>query len=135
MLDKLGEITIALIAHDDMKDRMVEFAVDYERELALFKRILTTGTTGKVVEDAAPLLKGKVVRRNSGPKGGDVEIAAEILYGYCHVVVFFVDPLHAQPHVDDIRVVFGACMTQESVRMLTNERHAREWMDRVVKGM
>ena len=130
----ISDKTIALIAHDDMKQRMADFAFDYELELGEFKRILSTGTTGKVVEDAAPSLKDKVHRYNSGPKGGDIEIAVEILYGRCHIVVFFVDPLHPHPHIEDIRVVFGACMIQDKVRMLTNEIQAREWMNRVVRG-
>ncbi len=129
------EMTIALIAHDEMKSRMVEFAIDFERELSLFKRILTTGTTGRQVADAAPKLEKdkKIYRYHSGPKGGDIEIATEILLGRCHVVVFFVDPLNPHPHIEDIRVVFGACMIRDQVRMLTNEMQAREWMGRVVR--
>lgn len=128
--------TIALISHDEMKPRMIEFVQDYEKELSTFETVLATGTTGKEVEDAAPRLRreGKVFRYNSGPKGGDIQIATEIALGRCHVVVFFVDTMHAHPHIDDIRVVFGACMAQPSVRMATNEAHAREWMDKVVRG-
>ena len=129
------QMTIALIAHDDMKSRMVEFAIDFEPELSLFARILTTGTTGRQVTDAVPKLEKekKIYRYHSGPKGGDIEIATEILLGRCHVVVFFVDPLHPHPHIEDIRVVFGACMIRDQVRMLTNEMQAREWMGRVVR--
>lgn len=129
------KMTIALIAHDEMKSRMVEFAIDYERELSIFHRILTTGTTGRQVKDATPKLgKGRQIHLyHSGPKGGDIEIATEVLLGGCHVVVFFVDPLHPHPHIEDIRVVFGACMIRDQVRMLTNEMQAREWMGRVVR--
>lgn len=125
--------TVALIAHDAMKERMVEFAVEYERELSAFGRILATGTTGREVENATRKLRSKIKRYNSGPKGGDVEIATEILYGRCDIVIFFVDPLHPHPHIEDIRVVFGACMTEDEVRMLTNEVEARKWMDKVVR--
>jgi methylglyoxal synthase len=125
--------TVALIAHDAMKERMVDFAVEYERELSAFERILSTGTTGREVENATRKLKDKIKRYNSGPKGGDVEIATEILYGRCDVVIFFLDPLHPHPHIEDIRVVFGACMIEDEVRMLTNEVEARKWMDRVVR--
>ena len=129
-------MTVALIAHDEMKSRMEEFATDYEHELAEFGRILSTGTTGRLVEEAAPLLKERelVYRYHSGPKGGDIEIATEVLFGGCHVVIFFLDPLHPHPHIEDIRVVFGACMIQDKVRMLSNEMQAREWIDRVVRG-
>jgi methylglyoxal synthase len=131
--ESFENMTIALIAHDEMKARMVEFVIDYESELARFQRILTTGTTGREVEEATRDLKGKIHRYHSGPKGGDIEIATEILFGECHIVIFFIDPLHPHPHIEDIRVVFGACMIQDKVRMLTNEMQAREWMERVVK--
>lgn len=131
-----SKVLIALISHDGMKGRMQDFVVDYERELRLFGGILATGTTGGLVEEAAPSLaeERKVHRYHSGPKGGDIEIATEILLGYCHIVFFFVDPLHPHPHTDDIRVVFGACMINDQVRMLSNEMQARAWMDRVVRG-
>ena len=132
--DDLSKMTIALIAHDEMKNRMVEFAIDHEPELDRFARILSTGTTGREVAANTRNLQKKLHRYHSGPKGGDIEIATEILFGDCHVVVFFVDPLHPHPHVEDIRVVFSACMIQDRVRMLTNEMQAREWMQRVVRG-
>jgi methylglyoxal synthase len=120
-----------MIAHDEMKDRMIQFAIDYEQELARkFDLIVTTGTTGARIKEAAPLLKELVSPRKSGPKGGDIEIATEIILGLIETVIFFVDPLHAHPHSDDIRVVFGACM-MNPVRMLSNERQARDWMERL----
>jgi methylglyoxal synthase len=127
------DTTIALIAHDEMKPRMVDFAIDNEHVLARFKRILTTGTTGQAVANATHTLSPKIYRYHSGPKGGDIEIATEILFGRCHIVVFFIDPLHSHAHIEDIRVVFGACMIQDHVRMLTNEMQAREWIERVAR--
>lgn len=131
---KPEQMSIALIAHDEMKNRMVDFATDYEPELARFSRILCTGTTGRLVAEAAPSLKSRISLYRSGPKGGDIEIATEILFGCCHVVVFFIDPLNPHPHIEDIRVVFGACMIQDKVRMLSNEMQARDWMSRIVRG-
>ncbi len=133
--DELAPIRIAMIAHDHMKDRMVEFAVDYEQHLIKFDKILATGTTGGQIVEACPKLKelNKVLRVRSGPKGGDIEISTEILFGRCHVVFFFVDPFVPHPHIDDIRVVFGACMIHDKVRMLANEMQAREWMEHVAK--
>jgi len=134
---KLGDAVVALISHDAMKGRMLDFSVDYERELLKFSKIIATGTTGGLIEDAAPELKReqKVHRYHSGPKGGDVEIATQILFGACHVVIFFIDPLHPHPHTEDIRVVFGACMIENQVRMLSNEIQARDWMDRVIRNV
>lgn len=131
---ELDKSVVALISHDEMKARMIDFVIDYEHELTKFRYIIATGTTGKLIQDASPLLAGKIRRYHSGPKGGDIEIATEILFGGCHVVVFFVDPLHAHPHTEDIKVVFGACMVNDEVRILSNEMHARDWMDRVVRG-
>lgn len=132
--DVLRETVLALISHDEMKSRMMDFVIDHEQELRKFGQILATGTTGKLAEEAAPTLVGKIHKYHSGPKGGDVEIATEILFGGCHVVIFFVDPLHAHPHTEDIRVVFGACMIHDHVRMLSNETQARHWMDRMIRG-
>ncbi len=131
---ELKKTAIALISHDEMKNRMLDFVIDYEHELERFKSIVATGTTGKLIQEASPLLAENVHRYHSGPKGGDIEIATEILFGGCHVVVFFVDPLHPHPHTEDIRVIFGACMINDKVRMLSNEIQARDWMDRMIRG-
>lgn len=129
------EMTIALIAHDEMKSRMIEFAVDHEQELDKFNTILATGTTGREVAAAtSKKIDSKMVRYHSGPKGGDIEIATAILYNLCDIVIFFVDPLRPHPHIEDIRVVFQACMVSDQVVMITNEMHAREFMARVVRG-
>jgi methylglyoxal synthase len=120
--------TLALIAHNEMKSRIEEFTLDYQDELLQFHRIVTTGTTGKIVQDIAPKLAHKVRRYNSGPKGGDIEIAVEMIFKRCDVAVFLVDPLSAHPHSEDIKVLFGAAILNR-VRLLTNERQARDWMD------
>jgi methylglyoxal synthase len=130
--------TIALIAHDAMKPRMVDFAIQYEDELNKFRRILATGTTGQEVENACRRLRegDKIRRCLSGPKGGDIEIATEILFGRCNIVLFFIDPLNPHPHLDDIRTVFSACMAEienNDVLMITNEVHAREWIEENVR--
>lgn len=116
-----------------MKGKMLDFVIDYEQELGKFRCVLATGTTGRLVQEAAPSLSKKVHLYHSGPKGGDVEIATEILFG-CDVVIFLIDPLHPHPHTDDIKVVFGACMINNQVRMLSNEVQARDWIDRLVRG-
>ena len=117
-----------------MKNRMLDFVIDYEHELVRFKSIVATGTTGKIIQEASPILAKKVHRYHSGTKGGDIEIATEILFGGCHVVIFFVDPLHPHPHTEDIRVIFGVCMINDEGRMLSNEIQARGWMDRMIRG-
>jgi len=129
-----SDMTIALIAHDEMKSRMVDFAVDHESELNKFRRILATGTTGREVAAAtSKSISKKLLRAHSGPKGGDIEIATAVLYDECDIVIFFIDPLSPHPHVEDIRVVFEACMIKDKVVMITNAMHAREFMTRVVR--
>lgn len=130
--------TIALIAHDEMKKRMVDFAIQYEHELCLFDHILATGHTGQDVMNACRTLgeNNKVKRCLSGPRGGDIEIATAIIFDKCHIVIFFIDPLRPHPHIEDIRVVFSACMAEidnNDVRMLTNEVQAREWIEEAVR--
>lgn len=126
---KAPNLRLALIAHDEMKDRMLTFVSDYQSELKRnFARIITTGTTGSQIRDAVEPLSSRIHRYHSGPKGGDIQIATEILLGLIDAVIFFVDPLHPHPHIDDIRALVGACIMRP-VRMLTNERQAREWIE------
>jgi methylglyoxal synthase len=134
--DCYGSLSIALISHDAVKPRMVDFATQYERELMQFRRILTTGTTGSKIKERCHDLRSadKIRLCQSGPYGGDLEIAAEVLFDRCQVVVFFVDPLHPHPHTEDIRVVFSVCMGEppnNKILMLSNELQSREWFDTV----
>ncbi len=117
-----------------MKDKILEFAIYYETELKKFDKIITTNTTGKIIADSIQGLANIIERFHSGPKGGDIEIAAQILNDNCHIVVFFIDPLNLHPHIDDIRNVFAACMINDDVLMLSNEIHAREWFESELKG-
>ena len=120
------EMTIALIAHDRMKKAMVKFARDHKQGLRRFHTILTTGTTGRLVRRATALKN--IFRYNSGPEGGDIQIATEILFSQCDAVIFFIDPLNPHPHIDDIRVVIAACMRHDHVRLVTNPQQGKDWM-------
>lgn len=89
---------IALIAHDKKKNDMVQFTTAYQailQEHSLF----ATGTTGTRISEATGL---KVHRFQSGPLGGDQEIGALIAQNEMDMVIFFRDPLTAQPHEPDI---------------------------------
>ena len=119
-----------------MKGRMTDFANQYENELSQFRRILATGTTGNEVQNVCKKLKNSIILCKSGPKGGDIEIATEILFGCCNIVIFFIDPLNPHPHIDDIRVVLSACMAEifnSHVQIITNEVHARDWVEEAVR--
>ncbi|SEN28822.1 methylglyoxal synthase [Lihuaxuella thermophila] len=91
-------MNIALIAHDNRKERMVQFAIAYE---ALLKphQLYATGTTGLRIMEATDL---QVHRFLSGPLGGDQQIGALVAQNEMDLIVFFRDPLTAQPHEPDI---------------------------------
>jgi len=120
--------TLALISHDDYKEPMRNFVFLFERTLQKFSRIITTGTTGERILELVPSLRSKLLRYESGPKGGDIRIAYEILAGTCHDVVFFMDPLHPHPHAADIRVLTLAC-NQAGANLITNQTAAKDWIN------
>ena len=92
---------IALIAHDNKKKDLIEWAVYNKASLA--KHILVaTGTTGKLIEEA---LDQPVKKLLSGPLGGDQQIGAMIATGDIDVIFFFFDPMEAQPHDSDVKAL------------------------------
>lgn len=93
--------TVALIAHDQKKAEMVSWAMKNKESLARFN-LCGTGTTAKLVGDATGL---EVKRYLSGPLGGDQQIGAKIAEGEIDAVVFFWDPLNAQPHDPDVKAL------------------------------
>ncbi len=98
-------MNIALIAHDEKKDEMVDLAVEFKKVLKDHK-IFTTGTTGKRIVQATGL---EVTRLNSGPLGGDQQIGGLISEGKIDLVIFFRDPLTAQPHEPDVNALLRLC--------------------------
>jgi methylglyoxal synthase len=96
---------LALIAHDDEKPEMIDLAETYESLLSTFD-LLGTGTTGKRVAEATGLT---VERKESGPIGGDAQIAAEVAEDRLDGIIFLRDPLTAQPHEPDISALLRIC--------------------------
>ncbi len=101
---------IALVAHDNMKRDLAEW-VDWNWEVLLNHHLFCTGTTGKMV--AATLLEKKnnthhrfdITMLKSGPLGGDQQLGAMISEGKIDIVVFFWDPMMAQPHDVDVKAL------------------------------
>ncbi|MBE7014968.1 MAG: methylglyoxal synthase [Ruminococcaceae bacterium] len=98
-------MNIALIAHDMKKELMVQFCIAY-KPILKNHNLFATGTTGGLVSDATGL---SVHRFLSGPQGGDQQIGARIAYNEIDLVLFFRDPLTAQPHEPDVNALFRLC--------------------------
>jgi methylglyoxal synthase len=98
-------VNIALIAHDRKKDIIINFAIAYKHILEEH-RIVATGTTGKLIQEATGL---SIHRVQSGPLGGDQQIGAEIANNNMDLVIFLRDPLTAQPHEPDILALLRLC--------------------------
>ena len=94
--------TIALIAHDEKKDDMAEFARLHQQALSNYD-LVATGTTGGRIMEAVPGLN--VVRMKSGPLGGDQQIGAMIAEGKVTMLIFFTDPLTPMPHDVDVKAL------------------------------
>ncbi len=106
---------LALIAHDKKKADLIAFAKDHRDLLSRF-RLIATGTTGKMLEQKAGL---EVERVQSGPLGGDLQIGAAVAEDRIVAVIFFRDPLTAQPHEPDVSALMRICDVHD-VPLATN---------------
>lgn len=92
---------IAMVAHDNRKAELIEWA-ETNRDILLQHDLLATGTTGKMLEEA---LQVKVEKFMSGPLGGDQQIGSRIAHGSIDMLIFFWDPMQAQPHDTDVKAL------------------------------
>ena len=93
---------IALIAHDEKKELMVQFCIAYCGILSKYS-ICATGTTGRLVSEATGL---QIERFLSGPQGGDQQISARISCEEVDMLLFFRDPLNPKPQEpNDIKLL------------------------------
>ncbi|MFB3166157.1 methylglyoxal synthase [Neobacillus sp. 179-C4.2 HS] len=108
-------MNIALIAHDNKKNDLVQFATAYQ---TIFSKhtLFATGTTGMRIQEATGL---PITRFQSGPLGGDQEIGAMIAKNNMDAIFFFRDPLTAQPHEPDVTALVRLCDVY-SIPLATN---------------
>lgn len=92
---------IALIAHDGKKQDMLKWCMD-NKEILRQHNLSGTVTTARMIADHVGL---KIKGYNSGPLGGDQQIGAKIVEGNIDMVIFFSDPLAAQPHDPDVKAL------------------------------
>jgi len=104
------KIKIALISHDARKADMIDW-VKYNVETLSKHELICTGTTGTLIQEVFDDLgyNIKVKCMNSGPLGGDAEIAAEVVQGKINLCIFLIDDLNSQPHEADIQMLLRQC--------------------------
>jgi len=98
-------MNIALIAHDRKKDDLIQFVIAYQ-PILIEHSLYATGTTGQRIVDETGV---PVTRFRSGPLGGDQQIGAMIAQDEMDMVIFFRDPLTAQPHEPDVTALIRLC--------------------------
>lgn len=92
---------IALVAHDNMKADLITWCLRYQQQLSAHT-LYATGTTGTKISQQTELTVHKLI---SGPLGGDQQIGAMITEGKVDLMIFFWDPLEAQPHDPDVKAL------------------------------
>ena len=105
-------ITIALVAHDAMKHDIAEW-VAWNWEKLLSHRLISTGTTGRIVAETLMERRGKgasntrfdITMLKSGPLGGDQQLGSMIANNEIDMLIFFWDPMSAQPHDVDVKAL------------------------------
>lgn len=92
---------IALVAHDNKKHDLLTWVSNHQKKIQAHT-LYATGSTGKMINEHLQL---SVHPLESGPLGGDQQIGAMIVEGKIDLLIFFWDPLEAQPHDPDVRAL------------------------------
>ncbi len=113
------EKKIALIAHDSKKRDLINWCIK-NKDILVNHKLHGTGTTARMITDHVGL---KVKGYASGPLGGDQQIGAKIVENTIDFIIFFSDPLEAQPHDPDVKALLRLAQVYD-VPIATNKSTA-----------
>lgn len=132
---QLQQESIALIAHDALKQNMLQIAEQHFTLLDQFEHRYATGTTGSLLNQLAQRIKGEQAGRNwvhpflSGPMGGDAQIAELVLERKIRRIVFLEDPHVARQHEADIQLLERAARTVTDFALVVSDGEGSErWL-------
>ena len=92
---------IALVAHDHMKSMLIDWVLR-NKDVLKNHNLCGTGTTATLISEKTGL---DVFAFKSGPIGGDQQLGSRIVEGNVDFMIFFWDPLEAQPHDPDVKAL------------------------------
>lgn len=110
MAEIQGIRRIALVAHDNCKASLVQWVRRHMDRLR-DRELVCTGTTGRLIRKAFEDVLGEAATSvnmeilKSGPLGGDQQLGARIAEGKIDMLIFFWDPMQAQPHDVDVKAL------------------------------
>ena len=121
---------LALIAHNNMKESLMEFCSMHTNKLEKFP-LIATGTTGSMLYKKTGLCLSQKVA--SGPLGGDQAVGTLISTQNICGVIFFRDPLSAHPHHADIEALGRLCDVYQ-IPFATNPQSGEAILDYLLSG-
>ena len=128
----VNHTTIALVVELPLVDKLVDLVMIYEEEFKSFERIITTNNIGQILREKVPSLK-RIYEYHSASRGGFIEVSAEIILGECDALIFLTDPLQVHPYRQDTKLVFNSCILSNTIKVITNESHAKEWLEKTAR--